>query len=159
MAKRTVIYILKCEGGKYYVGKSTNLKRRIREHESGKGSYWTKLHRPLRIHKLFWGDARKEMSVTAHYMNKYGINNVRGGEFSKGGDYDESQVKWHLDQLGDLVDIGDIKVCKTENLRKLEKRDLWDKNHENLNPYIWDDDGRSGKAPKRKMTSLTQPRD
>ena len=38
----TNIYILKLEGGNYYVGKTDNPTKRYQEHVEGKGSAWTK---------------------------------------------------------------------------------------------------------------------
>jgi predicted GIY-YIG superfamily endonuclease len=36
------IYILECEKGKYYVGKSSNVELRIDEHFANNGPEWTK---------------------------------------------------------------------------------------------------------------------
>ena len=46
------LYILKCKDNKYYIGtthKETN--ERLSQHMSGKGSAWTKKHKPLLIIK------------------------------------------------------------------------------------------------------------
>jgi putative endonuclease len=43
------IYVLQCEKGKYYVGKTTDVMRRFEEHRSGKGSAWTNKYKPLKL--------------------------------------------------------------------------------------------------------------
>ena len=42
--KESGVYVLKLRGGNYYVGKSDDIETRINQHESGKGSSWSKLH-------------------------------------------------------------------------------------------------------------------
>lgn len=37
-----IIYTLQLEKNKYYVGKTTNLEKRLKEHFNGFGSEWTK---------------------------------------------------------------------------------------------------------------------
>ena len=36
------VYVLLLEGGKYYVGESSDVKKRISSHKKGKGAAWTK---------------------------------------------------------------------------------------------------------------------
>ncbi len=46
------VYILRCKDGTYYTGSTSNLKRRIAEHnESKKGARYTRYKRPV---KLVW---------------------------------------------------------------------------------------------------------
>lgn len=40
-------YILKCHDGSLYTGWTTDLKRRLKEHNSGKGAKYTKSRRPV----------------------------------------------------------------------------------------------------------------
>ena len=78
------IYVLKLQGNKYYVGKTTNPTYRLDDHFSEGGSAWTKKYKPISIHKL---DPDRpdsyEQIVTQEYMQKYGIDNVRGGPWCK----------------------------------------------------------------------------
>ena len=46
---KTNIYILRLEGGKYYVGKSDNPTKRYQEHLNGSGSAWTKKYPPISV--------------------------------------------------------------------------------------------------------------
>jgi putative DNA methylase len=43
------LYALECEGGSHYIGHTEDLARRWLEHIEGKGSQWTKTHKPIKI--------------------------------------------------------------------------------------------------------------
>ena len=76
------IYTLQLEQGKYYIGKTNNPKFRLENHFNSNGSEWTKIYKPLRIVELKSNcDDYDEDKYTRIYMDKYGINNVRGGSF------------------------------------------------------------------------------
>tara|TARA_B100000131_G_scaffold317057_1_gene358335 strand:- start:509 stop:1102 length:594 start_codon:yes stop_codon:yes gene_type:complete len=75
------IYILKLNNKKYYVGKTDNPKFRLESHFNSNGSEWTKKYKPIECIELKEGDKYDEDKFTIKYMNKYGINNVRGGSF------------------------------------------------------------------------------
>lgn len=76
------IYVLRLDGNKYYVGKTTNPKSRIRNHVCGNGSNWTKLHKVVETVRVFkQQNETDELSETLKYMNKYGIDNVRGAHY------------------------------------------------------------------------------
>lgn len=75
---------IKCSSlsNKFYIGKTTSLEYRIEEHFDGKGSQWTKLHLPIRVVEIIPDCTRfDEDYYTLKYMDKYGIDNVRGGSF------------------------------------------------------------------------------
>ena len=42
-------YVLKCSDKSYYSGSTTDLKRRIKEHNTGKGSKYTRSRLPVEI--------------------------------------------------------------------------------------------------------------
>ena len=76
------IYVLQLEKGKYYVGKTKDPYFRIKSHFNSNGSKWTQLYKPLKILELKRNcDDYDEDKVTRQYMDKYGIDNVRGGSF------------------------------------------------------------------------------
>jgi predicted GIY-YIG superfamily endonuclease len=78
----TNIYILKLQGGKYYVGKSENPMKRYQEHLSGSGSAWTRKYKPVGIEKIVErASPFDEDRYVKEYMAKYGIENVRGGAY------------------------------------------------------------------------------
>jgi hypothetical protein len=76
------IYVLQLEKNKYYIGKTNNPKFRLDDHFNFNGSEWTKIYKPINIIELKPNcDDYDEDKITIQYMNKYGINNVRGGSF------------------------------------------------------------------------------
>jgi len=78
-----MIYILKLQNDKYYVGATSNLDRRLKDHMNGYASDWTKKYKMKSLHKLIYNcNAFDEDKYTKQYMNKFGINNVRGGSYS-----------------------------------------------------------------------------
>lgn len=88
-SKLIIIYILKLECGKYYVGQSKNFRERIKKHFSGQGSAWTKKYSPIEIltqrelSTSYWRDALEiENELTLELMILVGWENVRGGNWS-----------------------------------------------------------------------------
>lgn len=43
------VYILECKDGTLYTGWTTNLNRRLKEHNSGKGARYTKGRHPVKL--------------------------------------------------------------------------------------------------------------
>jgi len=75
------IYVLKLNGGKYYIGKSSNVTKRYEQHLQGNVS-WTSKHKPEYIEKVLPASSPfDEDKITKEYMNIYGIDNVRGGSY------------------------------------------------------------------------------
>jgi cellular nucleic acid-binding protein len=76
------LYILKLEKNKYYVGKSSDVSTRYKQHKEGIGSSWTSKYPPIRILevKQLTGP-HHENNETKDLMKKYGIDNVRGGAY------------------------------------------------------------------------------
>ena len=76
------IYILQLEQGKYYIGKTKNPQFRLDSHFNSNGSEWTKIYKPKKVLELKSNcDDYDEDKITRQYMDKYGIDNVRGGSF------------------------------------------------------------------------------
>ena len=73
------VYTLELEGGKYYVGYSDDVPRRIAEHWMSRGSYWTRMHPPIRVLEVIPGNKELENATTIALMCKYGWRHVRGG--------------------------------------------------------------------------------
>ncbi len=76
------IYVLELENNKYYVGKTNNPNMRVANHFESNGSQWTKKYKPKNIIELIPNcDDYDEDKYTLKYIEKYGIDNVRGGSF------------------------------------------------------------------------------
>ena len=43
------MYILQCSDGSYYVGSTTDLEKRVREHDEGRGAKYTARRRPVKL--------------------------------------------------------------------------------------------------------------
>ncbi len=88
MAHDIVLYVLKLEGDRYYVGQSANVHQRIDAHSAAKGAVWTQTHPPVavveckRTRTLDQKAAEvKENLLTLEVMKRHGWRNVRGGWF------------------------------------------------------------------------------
>ena len=44
-----IIYVLGCKDGKYYVGKTNDFNIRMKSHQLGKGSFWTRKYPMISI--------------------------------------------------------------------------------------------------------------
>jgi hypothetical protein len=76
------IYILQLEKGKYYIGKTVYPLFRLDLHFNSAGSNWTKKYKPVSVKDILPNcDNYDEDKYTIQFMEKYGINNVRGGSF------------------------------------------------------------------------------
>lgn len=80
------MYVLELENGKYYVGSTCKpVEKRFHEHLVGRGSAWTARYAPVAVNKtLCQGDRSYwpvdgENLVTVQYMDKHGVDLVRGG--------------------------------------------------------------------------------
>jgi hypothetical protein len=81
--RRTNIYILRLQDGKYYVGRSHDPQRRYTEHLVGGGPRWTQIHKPLAVHMILPNrTAFDEDKIVKLCMARYGVDNVRGGSYS-----------------------------------------------------------------------------
>ena len=94
--KHYLLYVLKLEQGKYYVGiTSRTPEARFKEHVNGLyAAEWTKVYKPIKIEQrvdLGVTTIEKtedyENKVTRKYIKAYGFNNVRGGNITYRGNY------------------------------------------------------------------------
>jgi hypothetical protein len=77
-----IVYVLSCEHGKVYVGKSENVITRVIHHFENNGSIWTRIHKPQKVIAMYpCCDAFDEDKYTKMYMLIHGIENVRGGSY------------------------------------------------------------------------------
>jgi hypothetical protein len=99
------IYVLKCSNNKYYVGKTlTDVDKRFNTHKKGQGAIWTKKYRPIEILNVYKNcDHFDEDKYTKMYMDKYGIENVRGGSYTKV-KLDDDVIKFLEKELSSIHD-------------------------------------------------------
>lgn len=88
MAVELKLYLLELSDDKYYVGQTEDPDFRFKEHLSGKGARWTRLHKPLHIllTRTIKVDSPAEAMLhenwmTLQFMEKFGWENVRGGDY------------------------------------------------------------------------------
>lgn len=86
--KRWHTYVLLCDDGHYYIGITTNINRRFKQHLSGKASWFTKVHKPIEVlettplGKMKTSEAAiLENKLAASYIKEHGYHKVRGGGF------------------------------------------------------------------------------
>ena len=82
----TAIYKLNLKGGKKYVGKTTDVDRRMDQHFSGNGSQVTKKFKPLHYEILEVCDGyfsnEREQYHTKQNIRHNGYDSVRGGKYT-----------------------------------------------------------------------------
>ena len=93
------IYVLECENGNVYVGKTTKGEKRLKQHIDGRGAEWTKMHKPKRVMQYYTNatDA-DERKVTEQMIKKYGAKKVRGAGLTK-----RKMTKKEIDNLNKKV--------------------------------------------------------
>ncbi|MEJ8857849.1 GIY-YIG nuclease family protein [Variovorax robiniae] len=125
------LYVLALAGGKHYVGITSNMDRRFRQHAEGKAARWTALHPVQGLSYSFNTSTRSsrtaeliEDQATIALMVKHGVDNVRGGHFCS---IDPPGIKrelrahgmWDLVQLARLRrDPGDDSVDWDRDVRQ-----------------------------------------
>jgi predicted GIY-YIG superfamily endonuclease len=79
------IYAIELDCNKYYIGKtSRDVNIRFQEHKNENGSEWTSFYKPVKIIEHYQSESPfEEDTLTKKYMMKYGIDNVRGGSYTK----------------------------------------------------------------------------
>jgi hypothetical protein len=139
---RSKVYVLALEHGKFYVGRCTNFPLRVKYHIEGRGAGWTRMYRPIASHAFFWGAEEEEKAVTLHYMDVFGLDNVRGWVFAKAGDYDEEAVDSILRECSPPIPIELLAVCEALVPMPLEHSPLWELNrHREGHTAIFRDEG------------------
>lgn len=76
------VYVLRLENGKFYVGASEDIHRRLSNHSAA----WTQEHQPIEVEDVFpahTGLKDLEREVTLMYMREHGWENVRGAGWTR----------------------------------------------------------------------------
>lgn len=76
---KNYIYVLKLIDDRYYVGRTSNILRRIEEHFTVGGSVYTKKYKPLKVIEVIEELTNEDERLkTIEVMEKYGWEKVRG---------------------------------------------------------------------------------
>lgn len=88
-----LMYVLECEHRYHYVGVTTNLAHRLREHQNGKGALVTKQHKPIKLQAVYslgfmpYKEAEEyEDCYTLAMAIKFRSKRWRGGRYCAGCD-------------------------------------------------------------------------
>jgi predicted GIY-YIG superfamily endonuclease len=78
------VYVLKLSDNKWFIGKTYDIGKMYNAVLSGENSLWTQIYKPLYIHNIHYEvDDYKEEDVLMEYIDRYGIENVRGGKYEE----------------------------------------------------------------------------
>lgn len=77
-----LVYVLRLQGGKYYVDFTQNLPARLRAHFGGRGARVTRECRPEKVVLIKEGTRETESQVVRAIAQKYSWFNVRGAGYS-----------------------------------------------------------------------------
>jgi predicted GIY-YIG superfamily endonuclease len=115
LLERTTIYVLECEGGKYYIGMTQHRRRRFRQHFESSGSAWTRKYPPQKILQEYRRVPSRfalgmEAQITAQLMWEYGVNNVRGAMFSQTRLFHQEDIDALVPFLGHFNGFSYVKV-------------------------------------------------
>ena len=139
------IYVLECEGGNVYVGKTTKGQKRLKQHIDGRGAEWTKMHKPKRVMQYYTNatDA-DERKVTDQMIKKYGAKKVRGAGLTK-----RKMTKKEIDNLNKKVGF-----TKTKSSTPARKKTTWKpKAKSTTKKSTWKPKAKSTRSTSRKTTS------
>jgi hypothetical protein len=77
------VYVLKLSDDKWFVGKTYDILNMYNEVLYNNDLEWVEWYTPINIHKIYYSvEDTKLEEVVIEYMERYGILNVRGGEYS-----------------------------------------------------------------------------
>lgn len=113
----TYVYWLSLTNDKFYVGRTTDIKRRIGEHFLGEGSKWTKMNKPKEV--IGYTKELNELHedyMTLLMMKKHGIDNVRGGKWCM--QFLNNQLKGQLNSMCSYIDES---ISIKENIDRIDE--------------------------------------
>ena len=67
---RHVVYVLECSDGTFYTGYTTDLERRVREHDAGEGAKYTRGRTPVEVVHVERYDSRSAAMTREHEIKQ-----------------------------------------------------------------------------------------
>lgn len=64
-------YMIECSDGSIYTGITTNVAKRMKQHNTGKGAKYTKKRNPVILKALWGGKTRSEASKLEHSIKQF----------------------------------------------------------------------------------------
>lgn len=108
------IYVLECEDGNVYVGKTKKGEKRLKQHINGRGAEWTKMHKPKKVMQYYTNATDSdERKVTDQMIKKYGAKKVRGAGLTK-----RKMTKKEIDNLNKKVGFTATKSSEKKTITK-----------------------------------------
>lgn len=93
-----LLYVLELRDDKWFIGSTNMIVGLLEWHKEGAGPAWTREYRPYKITRTFPNSGfDAETRLTKQYMQKYGIDNVRGGVYKDFNLPDIVKVKLEMD--------------------------------------------------------------
>jgi len=96
------VYALLCENGSLYIGQTSDLMKRFREHQAGRAADWTRRHKPLRIVHVEPVGSRQE-AMRLEYRWKTSAGRTRLKRLAKAGNERLIQAVTELSQAFTLA--------------------------------------------------------
>ena len=98
--KNGTVYVLVCEGGKFYVGYTTNLTNRLETHKTRIGPHWTNFYPVISLLFSFSGTLEDENMMTLLMAHCVGEYNVTGGKWAH---YKYMKIEDDIKPLNELI--------------------------------------------------------
>lgn len=133
------LYVLKCEGNRYYVGIAYDLEKRIKAHlfQNSKGAKMTEIYHPISIERTF-SIPTSNREDAAYFENLVTLKLHEDGKKVSGGSYlarDDAQrekaMTYALKRKNFNIE-GNLWVLNFDDISQLEKED-----HKELNERIF----------------------
>ena len=85
----SIVYVIKLENDKWYVGQTQSLDTRLKQHFNGSGAMFTQLYQPIELNysKSTHYPDYLEFIYTLKLMKRFGLDNVRGSCYCSSSSY------------------------------------------------------------------------
>lgn len=85
MDRRWFVYLLRCVDGSLYCGATTDVRRRVRQHNAGTASKYTRSRLPVKIHAGVGGLTRSDALKFEHSVKQLSADRKSAAFLEEGG--------------------------------------------------------------------------